>query len=97
MSWVSSNTKMIAVNGDRVTPPRAPARPRRAQTPGVVPGRTWPMDPTERGARRRIGARSPRSFPKPSTTGPNHQLHHEQQRAGPLTPSWPSSSAWMVS
>ena len=37
-SNANTNANTMAVHGERVTPPSAPANPKRAQTPTVVPG-----------------------------------------------------------
>ena len=57
---------MMAVKGDRVTPPMAPASPMRAQTPGVVPGRACPRIPPTAAPSIRTGARMPPLVPLPS-------------------------------
>ena len=94
-SCVSSKAKMMAVKGERVTPPMAPARPMRAHTPGVVPGRTWPSDPADRGSHHQDGARIPPLVPLPSPADQMVSLT-TKRRARASTPSWPSSSAWIV-
>ncbi len=91
-SCVSSKAKMMAVKGERVTPPMAAARPMRAHTPGVAPGRTWPTIPPMAAPIIRMGARMPPLVPLPRPAAQMVSLTTKRS-ASASTPSWPSNSA----
>ena len=89
---VSSRANTTPVKGERMTPPRTPARPMSAQKPGPTTGKRWASTVPSAPPIMNIGASTPPDVPEPSDSDQISVLTTKIPATTPR-PMEPSSSA----